>query len=107
MPKIDFFMTEVQVAGSKGKTYVVEIVGGMPVSCSCPNYEHRAGPDGTMCKHMRIRSGIKAVGVTRCALCSAWLSPAEIESQPEPEAPDSLHDQEFARACDECRLVGS
>jgi hypothetical protein len=105
MPRTDFSHTVVAVAGSKARRYYVEINGGIPESCTCLDYEHRRIHDGTMCKHMRARSGAKATGVTRCALCGAWLSPEEIEAQPEPESPDSVQDREFARACDACRHV--
>lgn len=107
MSRTDFSHVVVAVAGSRGRRYYVEVVGGTPTSCTCPDYEHRRIHDGTMCKHMRARRGLKAVGVTKCALCGAWLSPEEIEDQPEPEAPDSVHDLEFARLCNVCRAVRS
>jgi hypothetical protein len=103
MPRTNFSVVEVVVEGSRGDEYHVQIVGGSPVACDCPNYIHRAGPDGSMCKHMRARSGRKAVGVTRCARCRAWLTPAEINAQPTPEQSDPHVDQLLSRLCDVCR----
>lgn len=99
MPRVDFSYVVVAVAGSRERWYFVELVGSIPTSCTCPDYEHRRVHEGTMCKHMRARSGAKASGVTRCALCGAWLSPEEIEGQSE----SSVTDQGLARACDSCR----
>lgn len=102
MPRAGFGIVDVEVAGSRGNTYYVTITGGIPTACNCPNFEHRAGPAGTMCKHMRARSGRKAVGVTRCAECQAWLTPAEIKDQPAPEASDPAHDLPLRRVCCAC-----
>jgi hypothetical protein len=78
MPRTTFAFVSVEVAGSRGARYVVEISGDFPFTCSCPDYEYRSGPDGTMCKHMRARSGTKAIGTTRCVKCLAWLTPADL-----------------------------
>lgn len=105
MPRASFGITEVEVAGSRDNTYYVVITGGIPTSCNCPNFEHRAGPAGTMCKHMRARSGRKAVGVTSCVHCRAWLTPTEIKDQPEPEASDPSHGDPLQRMCSACSSV--
>lgn len=101
MPTADFRSTHVKVSGSRGAEYIVDIHGGFPVNCTCPAFEYRSVTAGP-CKHMRARSGLKAVGTTRCAVCLGWLTPAEIKDQPEPDPPDSLLDREFARVCSAC-----
>lgn len=106
MPRTSFTTVEVEVKGSKGDEYWVLIVGDFPTGCTCPSYKHRNGPAGTMCKHMVERSGQKAVGVTRCARCRAWLTPAEISGQPKPGSADLAHDQSLSRLCDACRSAG-
>lgn len=88
MPYANFSLVIVAVSGSKGQRYYVEITGGIPTSCTCLDYEYRRIHDGTMCKHMKARSGIKAVGTTRCVQCLAWLSPEEITDQSDPVSCD-------------------
>ena len=102
MPRGSFVCSEVEVEGSRGDTYYVQMAGDMPISCNCPHYEYRAGPAGRSCKHMTARAGRRAIGVTRCSLCSAWLTPGEIKSQPELEENDPCGG---SRVCAGCRPV--
>lgn len=81
MPKVKFsetFSAQIRVKGSGNNEYIVTMLGMMPQSCTCPNFEHRAGPMGEFCKHMKARHGRKAIGVTRCASCMNWLTPEEL-----------------------------
>ena len=36
------------------KSYVVTVVDGRAVSCSCPNFVHRESEVGGRCKHMKV-----------------------------------------------------
>lgn|GEM_PF-4030658 len=81
MPKGSFSNVRnhaIRVAGSKGAVYEVFLLGEFPRACTCPNFEHRAGPAGEDCKHMKARRGSRAVGTTRCVRCKSWLTPEEL-----------------------------
>lgn len=84
MMQTTFEIQRVLVKGSGGRSYQVESNGLHPLSCTCPHYEFRAGPDGDRCKHMDARAGRKSIGVTRCVVCSRMLTPSELESAGEP-----------------------
>jgi hypothetical protein len=101
MPKISIFdsrISRVRVKGSGSNEYEVVMLGRMPQSCTCPSFEHRAGPTGTFCKHMKARHGQKAIGVTRCSRCPNWLTPEDLEWSKEQEIPQG------SRPCEECRV---
>lgn len=90
MPKASFseFMTKrVRVKGSKDNEYIVTMLGVAPQWCTCPSFEHRDGPSGNDCKHMKARRGRKAIGVTRCARCPNWLTPEELAAAADQEIP--------------------
>lgn len=80
VPQISFSHVFVQVAGSRGAIYTVEIIGDHPFTCTCKDYEYRATHESYMCKHMRARSGKKSIGTTRCGKCLVWLSPADLKN---------------------------
>jgi hypothetical protein len=81
MRRISFSLHLVQVAGSRGAFYTVEIIGDLPFTCTCPDYEYRATHESYRCKHMRARSGKKAIGTTRCGRCFCWLSPSDLKDR--------------------------
>jgi hypothetical protein len=90
MPKTTFdqtMMRKIRVQGSGKNIYLVTMLGSMPQWCTCPNFEHVAGPRGEFCKHMKARHGRKAVGVTRCARCPNWLTPEDIAYGLQQEVP--------------------
>lgn len=89
----------IRVAGSKGAEYEVFMLGEYPRACTCPSFEHRAGPAGEDCKHMKARRGRRAVGSTRCARCMKWLSPEEVAWSSQEEVPQGSF------ACAECNGV--
>lgn len=83
MPKMTWDavrMHRVRVKGSKGAEYVVTVSGSMPQWCTCPSFEHRNGPAGTFCKHMKSLHGREAIGRTRCASCRSYLTPEDIDA---------------------------
>jgi hypothetical protein len=99
MPKINIFdtrITRILVKGSGNNEYVVTMLGRMPQWCTCPSFEHRAGPSGQFCKHMKARHGQKAIGVTRCVRCPNWLTPEDLALAQEQEIPQG------SIACSEC-----
>lgn len=99
MPKISFSESttrRVRVRGSGSNEYLVTMLGTMPQWCTCPSFEHRAGPAGEFCKHMKARHGRKSVGVTRCARCPNWLTPEELASAAERDISDG------SICCSEC-----
>lgn len=81
VPRAKFSLALVQVAGSKGAFYTVEIIGDLPFSCTCKDFEYRATTESYRCKHMRVRAGKSAVGKTRCGKCLCWLSPADLKDR--------------------------
>lgn len=102
MPKLSFrdaVTKRVRVKGSRDNEYVVTMLGVMPQWCTCPSFEHRAGPAGEFCKHMKARHGRKAVGVTRCARCPNWLTPEDIAAAEAAEVPQGSY------SCAECSDV--
>ncbi len=99
MPKGTFtgvLNQRIRVAGSKGAEYEVFMLGAFPRACSCPSFEHRAGPAGEDCKHMKARRGRRAVGTTRCVRCPSWLTPEELTWAADHEVPSG------SIACAEC-----
>lgn len=99
MPKVSItekFENRVEVKGSGDSIYIVTILGRLPRSCTCPSFEHRAGPNGQFCKHMKARHGVKAKGVTQCARCPNWLTPEDINSAVVNEIPNG------SICCSEC-----
>ena len=100
MPKTQWsdFVGErrVRVAGSRGAEYVVTFLGTMPKWCTCPSFEHRAGPRGEFCKHMKARHGSQAIGRTRCASCHSFLTPEDITTAVDQGIPEPQ------RCCPEC-----
>jgi hypothetical protein len=101
MPKGSFFdirRERIRVAGSKGAEYEVVVLGVSPQWCTCPSFQHRAGPAGEDCKHMKARRGRKAIGVTRCARCSSWLTPEELTQASAREIPQGSY------TCSECSV---
>jgi hypothetical protein len=104
MPKISFAETtvrRVRVQGSGDNEYIVTVLGAMPQWCTCPSFEHRAGPAGEFCKHMKARHGSKAKGVTRCARCPNWLEPEELLAALASEIPQG------SITCAECNGTGN
>lgn len=101
MPKIDMrrvLTTRVRVKGSGNNEYVVTMLGSMPQWCTCPSFEHRAGPAGEFCKHMKARHGRKAVGATRCVRCPSWLTPEELAAAEAAGVPQG------SRTCENCSV---
>lgn len=103
MPKLEGWnaarMRTVSVAGSGDNVYTVGILGTFPKWCTCPNFEHRSGPRGEDCKHMKARRGRQAIGRTVCKTCNSYLSPSDIQH---------CVDHKIAepdRVCSECSSV--
>lgn len=102
MPKGKFLgggQDKVRVLGSKGEEYTVFVIGVSPRACTCPSYEHRNGPAGTDCKHMKARRGSRAIGSTKCVRCLSWLTPEEMTYAHALEIPEG------SIPCQECHVV--
>ncbi len=99
MPRSEFVPSHVQVRGSGGDVYLVTVTGVQPLACSCPDFVHRSGPQGRWCKHMRVRAGRAALGVTRCWSCGALLTIAELDEQERPENFSRHADPRFCYGC--------
>lgn len=98
MPKLgSFTVRSIRVPGSGEKRYTVTLVDDVPVACTCPHFEHRAGPEGQSCKHMKTRVGPSAIGTTRCESCRVLLSCEDIDAQPLAKGDPAT------RRCESCR----
>ena len=99
VPLTSFKMTRTHVKGSSNSVYLVSSVGLHPQACTCPDFAHRSGPKGEMCKHMRERAGQSSVGVTRCFQCESMLTVAELDAQPRDRG---FLRQDHPRLCTSC-----
>lgn len=46
---------------AENTTYVVTLVDGEAVACTCPHFHHRADSAAFECKHMRNAIGVQAL----------------------------------------------